>query len=96
MENWLTNFTGLTPGDSAFKITFDWDENIGVPGAILIKNEHKNQFFLKSVTLDNIPDIGKIDFVCNSWIYPVKYYTKDRIIFSNKVLVYFFVSFKIL
>ncbi|KNA22244.1 hypothetical protein SOVF_035780 [Spinacia oleracea] len=85
LENWLTNFTGLTPGDSAFKITFDWDENIGVPGAILIKNEHKNQFFLKSVTLDNIPDIGKIDFVCNSWIYPVKYYTKDRIIFSNKV-----------
>lgn len=84
LGDWLTNFTGLTPGESAFKITFDWDENIGVPGAIIIKNEHHNQFFLKCVTLEDFPNIGKINFVCNSWIYPAKYYKKDRIFFSNK------------
>ncbi|KAL2942038.1 putative linoleate 9S-lipoxygenase 5 [Bienertia sinuspersici] len=83
MEDWLTNLTGLTPGESAFKVTFDWDEDIGVPGAIIIKNEHHNQFYLKSITLDNIPNVGRINFVCNSWIYPTHCYKKDRIFFTN-------------
>ncbi|XP_021772932.1 probable linoleate 9S-lipoxygenase 5 [Chenopodium quinoa] len=84
LGDWLKNFTGLTPGESAFNITFDWDEDIGVPGAVIIKNEHHSQFYLKSVTLEDIPDCGKINFVCNSWIYPTNRYKKDRIIFSNK------------
>ncbi|CAB4285327.1 unnamed protein product [Prunus armeniaca] len=29
LENWITTITPLTAGDSAFDITFDWDEEIG-------------------------------------------------------------------
>lgn len=86
MSGWLTNISGLTPGDSAFKITFDWDNEIGVPGAIIVKNEHHNQFYLKSVTLEDIPDVGELHFVCHSWIYPSHRYTKHRIFFTNKVI----------
>ncbi|GAB4855547.1 hypothetical protein Ancab_024167 [Ancistrocladus abbreviatus] len=84
LEEWLTKFTGLTAGDSAFRITFDWDEDIGVPGAFIIRNEHHSEFYLKTVTLEDVPNHGKINFVCNSWVYPAHRYEKDRVFFSNK------------
>ncbi|KAM3704866.1 hypothetical protein ACJW31_03G038300 [Castanea mollissima] len=44
LENWITTITSLTSGESAFKVTFDWDNEIGVPGAFLIKNYHHNKY----------------------------------------------------
>ncbi|KAL2942046.1 putative linoleate 9S-lipoxygenase 5 [Bienertia sinuspersici] len=84
MDNWLTHLPSLTVGESAFKVTFDWEEEIGVPGAVIIRNEHHHEFFLKSVTLEDVPDAGTINFICNSWVYPANRYTKDRIFFTNK------------
>ncbi|KAJ6305874.1 hypothetical protein OIU78_021242 [Salix suchowensis] len=52
LEEWITNITPLTAGESAFNVTFDWDEEIGVPGAFLIKNNHHSEFYLKTVTLE--------------------------------------------
>ncbi|KAF3975961.1 hypothetical protein CMV_000835 [Castanea mollissima] len=84
LENWITTITPLVAGESAFKVTFDWDNEIGVPGAFLIKNNHHSEFYLKSLTLEDVPGQGRVHFVCNSWVYPVDKYRKDRVFFSNK------------
>ncbi|KAL5068732.1 hypothetical protein RYX36_019619 [Vicia faba] len=87
--DWITTSSheSLSTGESAFKVTFDWDdEDIGTPGAFLIRNNHHSEFYLKTMTLKHVPDHDDdIHFVCNSWIYPAKNYQKDRIFFSNKV-----------
>ncbi|MED6166131.1 Lox4p, partial [Stylosanthes scabra] len=84
LEDWITTITPLTAGESAFKVTFDWDEDIGIPGAFLIRNNHHSEFYLRSLTLENVPGHGDIHFICNSWVYPSDKYEKDRIFFSNK------------
>ncbi|KAK4595879.1 hypothetical protein RGQ29_014103 [Quercus rubra] len=84
LENWITTVTPLVAGESAFKVTFDWDNEIGVPGAFLIKNKHHSEFYLKSLTLEDVPGQGRVHFVCNSWVYPADKYGKDRVFFSNK------------
>lgn len=85
LEDWITTIAPLTPGDIAFKVTFDWDDEIGVPGAFIIRNNHHSEFYLKTLTLEDVPGQGRIHFVCNSWVYPAKRYKKDRIFFANKV-----------
>ncbi|KAF3625834.1 putative linoleate 9S-lipoxygenase 5 [Capsicum annuum] len=85
LEHWLTNITPIAAGESAFSVTFDWDhEELGVPGAFIIKNLHFSEFFLKSLTLEDVPNHGKIHFVCDSWVYPASKYKSDRIFFANQ------------
>nr|AQZ55551.1 9-lipoxygenase [Mangifera indica]AQZ55556.1 9-lipoxygenase [Mangifera indica] len=84
LEEWITTITPLVAEESTFKVTFDWDEQIGVPGAFIIKNNHHSGFYLKSLTLEDVPNQGRIHFVCNSWVYPAKRYKKDRVFFTNK------------
>ncbi|CAH2053028.1 unnamed protein product [Thlaspi arvense] len=87
LENWVTKIkTSVTAEETAFGVTFDWDESMGPPAAFVIKNHHHSQFYLKSVTLRNFPggEGGPIHFVCNSWIYPNHRYRSDRVFFSNK------------
>ncbi|WJZ88556.1 hypothetical protein VitviT2T_007841 [Vitis vinifera] len=43
LEDWITTITSLTAGESAFKVTFDWDEEIGEPGAFIIRNNHHRE-----------------------------------------------------
>ncbi|XP_041020069.1 probable linoleate 9S-lipoxygenase 5 [Juglans microcarpa x Juglans regia] len=84
LKHWISTFTPLVAGESAFKVTFDWDEDIGTLGAFLIRNNHHSEFYLKSLTLEDVPGQGRIHFVCNSWVYPEEQYKKDRVFFSNK------------
>ncbi|XP_010256003.1 PREDICTED: probable linoleate 9S-lipoxygenase 5 [Nelumbo nucifera] len=84
LEEWITTVTPLTAGASSFKVTFDWDADIGVPGAFIIKNFHHSEFFLKTVTLEDVPGVGRLHFLCNSWIYPAKRYKNDRVFFTNQ------------
>jgi len=87
LENWISTITPLIAGESAFKVTFEWDEEqIGIPGAFLIRNNHHSEFYLKSLTLQDVPGHGRIHFVCNSWVYPADKYKYDRVFFSNKVI----------
>ncbi|KAK2353183.1 linoleate 9S-lipoxygenase [Trifolium repens] len=53
-------------------------------GAFYIENFMQGEFFLVSLTLEDIPYHGTINFVCNSWIYNAKKYTTARIFFANK------------
>lgn len=75
----------MTAEDASFSITFDWNESMGVPGAFIIKNHHRSQFYLKTVTLEDFPGHGRVHFVCNSWVYPAHCYKYDRVFFANKV-----------
>ena len=85
LEDWITTITSLTAGESAFKVTFDWDEEIGEPGAFIIRNNHHSEFYLRTLTLEDVPGPGRIHFVCNSWVYPAKHYKTDRVFFTNQV-----------
>ena len=86
LEKLVNDTIDLADDESAYRVYFDWDDEISVPGAILIRNEHNTEFFLKSINLKDIPDHGNVHFLCSSWVYPLKYYEKDRIFFSNKVI----------
>ncbi|URE40116.1 hypothetical protein MUK42_37217 [Musa troglodytarum] len=80
---YLGKLPTLAAGESRFSVTFKWEENKGIPGAVIVKNKHATQFFLKTLTLDNFPGKGRIHFACNSWVYPAFMYRYDRIFFAN-------------
>ena len=60
------------------------EPDFGIPGAFLIKNEHKHKFFLQSATLE-VPANQSIQFNCKSWIYPFTKTKTNRLFFSNTV-----------
>ncbi|XVF06082.1 hypothetical protein REPUB_Repub06bG0017700 [Reevesia pubescens] len=84
LEKWNFTDASAVAGESKFTVNFDWDDEIGKPGAVLIKNNHHSEFYLKTVTLEHVPGLGRIHFVCNSWVYPKKKYNNDRVFFNNK------------
>ncbi|KAJ3683174.1 hypothetical protein LUZ60_013401 [Juncus effusus] len=65
-----------------YHVTFHLNSEFGAPGALVLKNGNKNDFFLKFISLQ-VSDDRKIHFDCNSWIYPVKKTQLDRIFFAN-------------
>ncbi|KHN30070.1 Linoleate 9S-lipoxygenase-4 [Glycine soja] len=73
----------LGAGEQAYDVNFEWDSDFGIPGAFYIKNFMQNEFYLKSLILEDIPNHGTIHFVCNSWVYNSKNYKTDRIFFAN-------------
>ena len=85
LEDWITTITPLTAGESAFKVTFDYDKEVGQPGAFIIRNNHHSEFYLRTLTLEDVPGHGRIHFVCNSWVYPAYKYDSDRVFFTNQV-----------
>jgi linoleate 9S-lipoxygenase len=86
LEQWLTSLPSLTTGESKFGVTFDWEVGkLGVPGAIIVKNHHSSEFFLKTITLDDVPGRGTLTFVANSWVYPQSKYRYNRVFFTNDV-----------
>lgn len=67
-----------------YVVTFRVPHDFGEIGAFFIRNNHRNEFYLLSLTLEN-PDKSTIEFPCNSWVYNTSYYKNDRVFFSNKV-----------
>lgn len=61
-----------------------------MPGAFLIKNFHHSEFYLKTLTLENVPGHGNIHFDCNSWVYPAEKYKSDRVFFTNQVIFHIY------
>lgn len=86
LQNWIKTFAPLKDHESAFDVTFEWDEEMGVPGAFLIRNNHHNEFLLKHVTIEDVPGHGQVHFICDSWVYPADRYKNNRIFFANKVI----------
>ncbi|XP_014501039.1 linoleate 9S-lipoxygenase-like [Vigna radiata var. radiata] len=73
----------LGASEEAYDVNFEWDSDFGIPGAFYIKNFMQNEFYLKSLTLEDIPNHGTIHFVCNSWVYNDTKYKTPRIFFAN-------------
>lgn len=94
LEGVISTMPTLTAEKCAFDVHFDWDiEDMGIPGAFTIRNHLLVEFFLVSLTLEDVPNRkGSLHFVCNSWVYNHHLYDKDRIFFSNEVSHYFHVS----
>ncbi|QCE09081.1 lipoxygenase [Vigna unguiculata] len=69
--------------EEAYDVNIEWDSDFGIPGAFYIKNFMTNEFYLKSFTLEDIPNHGTIHFVCNSWVYNNTKYKTPRIFFAN-------------
>lgn len=90
MEAYLDSKKSEIEGENTvFKVSFDWDEEIGIPGAFYVTNNHKTtSFFLNSFTLMHVPAVGNIHFDCNSWIYPYHLTVDRRIFFANKVIFF--------
>lgn len=84
LEKWISTMTSLTAGEVVFTVALDWDESMGAPGAFIVKNHHHSQFYLKTVTLEDVGGHGRVHFVCNSWIYPQHRYKYNRVFFSNQ------------
>ena len=86
-RTYLGSLITLDETQFQFNITFEWDiEMMGVPGAFFIENFMQSELFLVSLTLNDVPNLGTINFVCNSWIYNAKNYQTERIFFTNKVM----------
>jgi hypothetical protein len=86
--------------DSTHRISFEWAPEMGTPGAVLVTNNHSQEFFLKELSIE-IPGKGDIRFLCNSWIYPkwmttfCSNLTAERVFFANNVHL-FITSFLIM
>ena len=85
LERWLTSIPPLFAGESVFQVSITWEDGFGFPGAFFIRNGHTSEFFLKSLTLEDVPGVGSVHFDCNSWVYPSGRYKKDRFFFANNV-----------
>lgn len=87
LQQWFTNLAPLAAGETSFSISFDLEAGFGIPGAVIVNNNHANQFFLKTLTLDDVPGKGRIVFVCNSWVYPAFMYKFNRVFFANDTYI---------
>ncbi|MBA0858247.1 hypothetical protein Goshw_023363 [Gossypium schwendimanii] len=63
------------------EVEFVVDANFGVPGAIIVTNKYKKEFYLESIVAIE----GLVHFACNSWVQPHGFHAHKRIFFSNKV-----------
>ncbi|XP_041999732.1 probable linoleate 9S-lipoxygenase 5 isoform X1 [Salvia splendens] len=83
LEDWVTKITPMTSA-ATYNVTFEWSKEMGYPGAFTIANFHHSEFYLKNLTLEDVPGHGRVHFVCNSWVYHAERYNKDRIFFTNQ------------
>jgi len=83
----FTTIPTFEPKKCEYDVDFDWDvEEMGIPGAFTIKNHLTVEFFLMSLTLEDVPTREEpMHFVCNSWVYNYFVYKEDRIFFANEV-----------
>ncbi|KAF3948713.1 hypothetical protein CMV_025324 [Castanea mollissima] len=72
------DFNGMKA--TKYRIKFRVELDFGIPGALVIKSQNKQKFFLLSATLQTL---HQIHFHCNSWIYPFQLTKADRVFFSN-------------
>uniref|UniRef100_A0A0D9VXV7 Lipoxygenase n=1 Tax=Leersia perrieri TaxID=77586 RepID=A0A0D9VXV7_9ORYZ len=83
LEELVVTMKSKAAGESVFKVAFEWDESQGIPGAVIVTNSNRSEFFLKTLTLEGVPGKGTVVFVANSWIYPADDYHYERVFFAN-------------
>ncbi|KAJ6802399.1 linoleate 9S-lipoxygenase 6-like [Iris pallida] len=67
---------------TTYQVLFSLEPEFGIPGAVVVNNGDKNEFFLRFVIVE-LSDGANICFNCNSWVYPESKTNADRLFFSN-------------
>ncbi|GKU85901.1 hypothetical protein SLEP1_g503 [Rubroshorea leprosula] len=67
---------------TTYQVKFFVESGFGVPGAFVVRNQHRHEFFLQHATLQ-ASENQIIHFDCRSWVYPIKKTKSNRIFFSN-------------
>jgi hypothetical protein len=87
----IENWTEVDPEDhcpftnvTKFSINLKVELGFGTPGALILKNFHRDEFLLKAVSI-KLPDKSTVHFPCDSCVYNTDHYAADRVFFSNKV-----------
>nr|BAM95906.1 lipoxygenase [Ricciocarpos natans] len=88
IEKWITSGgpgikDKIVANEETYSVTFHVPSDFGEIGAFVIRNNHPNEFFLHSLTLDS-NNGATYQFPCNSWVYNDNMYDDDRVFFSNK------------
>ncbi|XP_073393492.1 probable linoleate 9S-lipoxygenase 5 isoform X2 [Physcomitrium patens] len=88
IENWTESSTSSSHIASTyptkFVVNFRVKKEFGEPGALFVKNFHRNEFLLKEITVE-VPNRSSLHFICDSCVYNVDHYAADRAFFTNKV-----------
>ena len=89
IENWTeanssTSSHIASTNLSKYEVNFKVKKDFGEPGALVVKNFHRNEFLLKEVTV-KLPNHASVYFVCDSCVYNMDNYAADRVFFTNKV-----------
>eukprot|EP00250_Pteridium_aquilinum_P020529 c24850_g1_i1 orf=265-3018(-) len=61
---------------------FTLNEDFGIPGAILVLNEHPSELYLETIALEGLPS-GRVYFPCYSWVHSKNDDPVKRVFFSN-------------
>ncbi|KAJ8459608.1 hypothetical protein OPV22_032534 [Ensete ventricosum] len=85
LDGFVSKLPSVAARESTFHVTFHWQVKNDVPGAVIVKNRHASEFYLKSIAFKDFAGKGRIHFVCNSWVYSVDKYKFDRVFFANTV-----------
>lgn len=73
----------LVPTNFKYEIDFQLHKDFGQPGAVIVKNRHKNEFLLVRIELKTGTN-KVVNFPISSWVYNTE--TRGgRIFFSNEV-----------
>jgi hypothetical protein len=83
IDGWVTTLDTLASQNYSYKIEFAVTKDFGVPGAVIVRNDHPNEFLLVSFSL-TLPDNTEVHYMTNSWVYNTSN-TDPRIFFQNKV-----------
>lgn len=87
IEGWVKIFDALTAEENRFVLDFPVASAFGLPGAVIVKNNHPNEFLLLEFSLE-LPDKSSAHFITNSWVYNTEG-TGGRHFFTNKVCIDF-------
>lgn len=85
LQGWLKIFDSITAEKLSFNVEFSVPKSFGVPGAILVRNNHPNEFLLVSFKLD-LSGGSSADYITNSWVYNTEK-SGPRAFFFNTVIV---------
>ncbi|KAJ7951499.1 Lipoxygenase [Quillaja saponaria] len=81
LKDWSRK-TNLKTERVNYTAEFILDSNFGMPGAIAVTNNHQQEFFLESITIEDFA-CGPVHFPCNSWVQSERDHSAKRIFFSN-------------
>uniref|UniRef100_A0A0D6QUV2 Lipoxygenase n=1 Tax=Araucaria cunninghamii TaxID=56994 RepID=A0A0D6QUV2_ARACU len=82
LKGWL--YKSAIPAEKIeYSADFAISSDFGQPGAIIVSNEHNQEFYLESIVIQGLVT-GPVFFSCNSWVQPQKDNPEQRVFFSDK------------